>query len=179
MKTIYKIFLLITIFTSCGEPWVIENPGKDREVQGMEPIYIEFDVSNISSEEARAFFILENVVVFKEYILVVEKLQGVHVIDNNKPSNPTSMGFWKIPGIKNFTIDDEVLYVPLQDRLITIDITDINDIKVINVLDGFFQEYDNNEYPEDFSGSFECVDLSKGIVIGWKLTTLFDPNCWR
>lgn len=179
MKQLLIAIFLVTITTGCWERWDIQNPGKDREVQGRKPVYIQYTPELISSGAPRSIFKLENVVVFKQYILVVEALQGIHVIDNDDPSNPQALAFWTVPGIRNFTIANNTLFVPIADKLLSIDIIDIENINLLSIQDGFFEEFDGNEFPEDYVGSFECVDPSKGIVLSWEPALLFDPQCWR
>ena len=35
----------------------------------------------------------------------------------------------------------------------------------------------DNVFPPNFSGWFECADLSKGIIINWENTSLTNPKC--
>lgn len=179
MKHLIFGLLLVVIYTSCWDRFDIQNPGKDREVEGRKPVYIQYTSDLIGSGEPRSIFKLENVIVYREYILVVEVLQGVHVINNSDPTNPQAVAFWTVPGIRNFTIANNTLFVPIVDKLISIDINDIQNIKVLAIQEGFFEEFDGNEFPEDYVGSFECIDPSKGIVLSWEPAVLFDPQCWR
>jgi len=163
---------------SC-EPDYVTNPAAGLEVNGMRPFYTEISNEIIYSTEPQEVKSLENVILFGTYILVVEQLEGIHVINNEDPSNPVSVAFWNIPGITNFTISNSTLFVPIADKLVSIAVSDIHNIAVLGIQEGVFPSFTGHMFPEGFHGSFECVDPEKGVVIFWVSDILFDPQCWR
>ena len=42
-----------------------------------------------------------------------------------------------------------------------------------------FDKFVGDIFPEGYSGFFECVDPTKGTVIGWSEKILLEPQCWR
>ena len=73
-----------------------------------------------------------------------------------------------------------MLYANNLNDLVTLDISDINDIRLVNRLENAFeQEVIDGIFPSGFSGFFECADPEKGIVIGWEERLLTRPQCWN
>jgi hypothetical protein len=105
---------------------------------------------------------------FKDnYIFVNESLKGIHVIDNNNPSEPVFVSFIEIPGNVDMAIKDSILYADSFIDLVALDISDIYDIKEVGRIDSIFPYtlppvLDNNDLP------FGIVEADKGIVVGWE-----------
>lgn len=49
--------------------------------------------------------------VFQNWILLVEQYKGVHIIDNTDSSNPTRVGFLRVPGCQSVGVGNGVVYV--------------------------------------------------------------------
>jgi hypothetical protein len=47
---------------------------------------------------------------YQDWILLVEKYKGVHLIDNHDPSNPVRKAFLKVPGCLDVAVRNGVLY---------------------------------------------------------------------
>ena len=47
---------------------------------------------------------------YKNYLLIGEQGEGIHVFDNQNPSNPVQIAFWKIPGNHRMAIQNDRLY---------------------------------------------------------------------
>ena len=81
----------------------------------------------------------------------------------------------KIPAITDFTISGDRLYADSWVDLVTIDIEDIYNIKLVGRQKGIIEPY--LFPPAPYQGWFECVDLSKGAVIDWEEAQLTDAKC--
>ena len=57
------------------------------------------------------------------YILLAEKLQGIHIIDNTNPAAPVNKAFIKIPGCEDMAVYGNTLYADCYTDLMAIDIT--------------------------------------------------------
>lgn len=163
-----------SLFT-CGE---VSNPYSGRTVDGLRPTYGQVDDDHYYSKEPEAIVTLQNVVLYEDYILVVEQLAGIHVISNEDPTNPVAVAFWVLPGVTNFTIADDVLFMPLGNDIVAIDILDINNLTIISIVENAIESFTNSRSPSA-EGPFECVHPDSGMVIGWYADELIDPNCWR
>jgi len=48
---------------------------------------------------------------YKNWIFLVEKYKGIHLIDNSNPSNPLRKAFLKVPGCMDVAVRNSILYV--------------------------------------------------------------------
>jgi hypothetical protein len=145
----------------------------------MAPIYGSYDdYQNVKSTSPQPFIDAGKIVTHGQYVFVNEHFKGIHVIDNSDPKMPKDITFISITGNSNFTIKDNILYADNGRHLLVIDITDVKNAKFVTVIKDHYKAEDlRDEYPQGHSGWFECYDASKGLLLGWKLTTLNDPRC--
>jgi len=114
-----------------------------------------------------------------DYIYIGDIDLGVHVIDNSDPENPQKVGFLRIYGNRDIAIKGHSLYADNFEDLITIDISDISNPVITKRLENVY-EYEGVFYPPNvpYGTYFECVDDSKGYVIGWKEIESDNLNCF-
>ena len=107
---------------------------------------------------------------YKSYIFVNDKYQGIHVIDNRNPESPKKIAYIKIPGTIDISVKDDYLYADSITDLVVIDISNIDNIKVINRLENVLN--DNIVWPAD-ADIFESgnIDYENDIIIGWETVT--------
>ena len=107
---------------------------------------------------------------YQDYIFVNDKYRGVHVIDNSNPNAPKKISFIKIAGNVDISIKDDYLYADSIMDLVVLDISDINNIKIVNRLDNVLR--DNIVWPAnaDFY-EYDGVDYENDIVLGWETVT--------
>lgn len=48
--------------------------------------------------------------VFNQFIFVIEKYKGIHVLDNADPSNPKNVGFIQIDGCTDVAVRNNIIY---------------------------------------------------------------------
>jgi hypothetical protein len=104
---------------------------------------------------------------FKDnFIFVNEYQKGIHVIDNEDPANPKIIKFLEIPGNVDLAIAGNILYADSYVDLLSIDISDINNIVIV--------DRDTNVFPyiipEFETGFLETVDESNGVIVGYEVT---------
>lgn len=109
----------------------------------MMPEQFRIDVE-ISSERE-----LENpgkIYVYKQYLLINELREGIHIYDNSNPENPVQVAFIEIPGNVDMAIYNDHLYADSYVDLLTLDIQDVqNPVLLKRETDVFFL----NGYHED------------------------------
>ena len=171
----YFFFVIICLVTASCVP----QSEKWEEI-GLAPIYISpSDFSFIKTESPRASEDQGSQVEENGYIYINERVQGIHVFDNSDPSKPSRIYFWKIPGNTEFQIANDRLYADNSRHLITIDISDASDIKVLShVADVYTVNMENVNYPRNYSGRFECPEFEEGIVVDWESKLLDSPRCY-
>lgn len=184
MKRIKRIGWLalptLILLTSC-DPFGTNNrrvnPGPPpAEVEGWAPVYAEDNtVNDIKSTDARDIDKGGKIYVKGKTLYQVEVGKGIHVIDITDPNNPQKVKFIQVTGAQEMAIKENNLYTNNVNDLVVLNITDINNVQVANRVNGVFHLVDATLPP--MSGYFECVDASKGTVIGWEPKTLYSPTC--
>jgi hypothetical protein len=74
-----------------------------------------------------------------QYFFINEMLEGIHVIDNSNPTAPIPLGFISIPGNIDFDTDGRFLYADSYADLLTIDISNIRNPRLIQRKRNAFQ----------------------------------------
>lgn len=106
---------------------------------------------------------------FDDYIFVNDKFEGVHVINNSNPSAPQAIAYIKIPGNEDLSVKNNYLYADSSIDLVVFDISDINNIQLINRLEDVFTVYDF-QFPEGFDYvDFEGYNSNTEIIVGWTI----------
>lgn len=107
---------------------------------------------------------------YKNLIFVNDKYRGVHVIDNTDPTSPKKINFIKIAGNVDISVKDDYLYADSLMDLIVMDISDINNIVILNRLENVLR--DNVIWPMEVD-FFENgnMDYENEILIGWDIVT--------
>ncbi len=165
MKKQYILFLLI-VFSL--------NACKDKYIQvfkGNSPIYMSYEdlAQSVKQVDAKTLKNPGKMYFKDDYIFIVEELQGIHIINNNDPSNPVNQSFIEIPGAVDIAIKGDKLYADSYVDLVTLDISDLDNINELyrneKVFPYILPPFDN-DYP------VAEIDEDKGVVIGWELKTV-------
>lgn len=157
------------VFLSCDKQ-------QDEVVEGWRPIYSTGENNN--TVEMSAGEPLQNpgrIYVYEELLLVNEKSRGIHIYDNSNNSSPIEVSFISIPGNMDFSIKNGIMYADNVTDLVVIDIHNPADPQYLNRIENVFPV---QQFPDEF-GAFECVDPSKGTVVGWERAQLRNPECFR
>src|SRR5689334_8774877 len=104
------IFFFILTLSGCYiEPsYVPEFPV--GEVEGYRPIYIDDDQASIEFQSSRVLSNPGKIYLIGDYLLINEKYEGIHVVDNSNPSSPVNLGFLRVPGSTELAVKGNVLY---------------------------------------------------------------------
>ena len=100
--------------------------------------------------EARPIENAGKVFVAPDMLLIGEEGTGIHIVDNSDPKNPVNLSFVQIPGNREFYVDGITLYAESLYDMLKLDISDMNNPKLISrVKDAFadsqnFQDNDGN-----------------------------------
>lgn len=176
MKKMLLLFLaLSTMAMRCEEQW-----GNDTS-RGMKPVYApKQDAFKISVESPRLLTESSKIYYKDKYIFIVEQGVGVHVIDNRDSTKPQNVKFIRIFGCSDIAIRGSVMYADNLYDLISIDFAKLDSPVVTSRVPDLYKSSQGiQEFPANFHGYFECVDTSKGALIGWKESTLENPQCRR
>ena len=175
--TLLSLFLATLLVSCVTEPEEISDASST--VEGLKPIYASTDDwQAISATDIHPIKKLGKIYYKDNLIYVNEYLKGIHIIDNSNPSNPVQIKFINILGNKDIAIKGNILYADNVADLVSLDISNLDNIQEVGRVKNMYPSLSLN-YPEGYVGSFECVDESQGVVIGWEEATLTDPKCWR
>lgn len=156
-------------------------------IEGYRPIYFDSSVninSLIYSTAPRPVMNAGKIYIYHNYLFVGEPKQGVHVFDNTDPSAPVPFAFINIPYNYDIAVKDSVMFADTYFGLVTINIAHLPDVKVIQHIRGAVKTpvLPTNQINTRIFESrtyFECIDPSKGTVVGWIRTTLSNPKCYQ
>lgn len=176
MKNLLFFTLLLLSFSSC----LTETDISERIVEeGLKPIYAESETwKTVRTLEAQPIKKLGKIYYKDQLIYVSESLKGIHIIDNSDPTNPVKIKFIEIIGNRDIAIKGNILYADNVTDLVTLDISDLDNIRTLGRVENIYPQ-SAQTHPEGYTGSFECVDTERGIVIGWEEATLTSPDCRR
>lgn len=169
--------LLIPFITSC---FFNEGPAEfpAGEVIGYKPVYAESISEVISFSESRNLVNPGKIYTNGNWIFVNELYEGVHIIDNSNPVNPTIVGFITVAGNIDIAFKGDLLIADHLGDLVTIDISDIENPKEIDRVSGLYDF--NTSLPPAEGRYFECADPERAHLIRqWVLVPLINPECYR
>jgi hypothetical protein len=178
MKTI-NIFLLFSIILfSCTQ-----TDSRSRRLpeiaEGYVPIYAkQNDVEEIVMNNVTITANAGKIYAYGNYIFQNEVAKGIHIIDNTNKSNPSKIGFLKIPYNTELAVKGNFLYANNLNDLVVFDLSNTTNPVLVKRLPNVFPTVSQN-YPLQQNVYFECADAAKGIVVGWEKKTLSNPKCKR
>lgn len=169
----WYLILLILICFSCFPQETEENV----TVNGLKPIYMnEADARKIEVLSPKSLTNPGKIYTYGSTLFINELNAGIHVINNSNPQNPVPSKFIKILGNVDIAVKDNILYADNAGDLIALNISDLNNIQLSSRVKDVFP---SNNFPSQADVYFECVDPSKGMVVGWEETILETITCRR
>lgn len=174
-------FLLSTLLlTGCFPE--DDEPPMGRNFNGYyKPVYANAgDLFKVSVKPARDLQDPGRIYLKDQLLIINERSKGFHVINNADPAAPEPLVFIEVPGAVNMAMQGQYMYVDNLTDLVTIDLSNLQQIREVNrqkdVFEGSFQNY-----PPFWNVGFECVDPNRGMVVGWELAEApaGGPECWR
>lgn len=176
MKKNLQYAVALMLLSSClsGCFFIPEGFGSFA-TDGYRPVYGSETQMEIELISSRSIKNPGKIYTYKNFLLVNEVGQGIHVFDNRDPETPKAIGFIQMLGNSDMAIKDDILYADHMGNLVAITVNDFNTLDQKGSL--MLQNWDQGLPPP--SGSyFECIDQSKGIVIQWTKVELKNPSCY-
>jgi hypothetical protein len=171
-----KPFLFFVVCCSAALLWSCE---KQEFVffsgPGKKPVYATLaELRDIKSESPRPITLSGTIFLRDTLLFILEQKKGIHVFSVADPGNTVALTFLSIPAITDFTLSGNRIFADSWRDLVTIDISDLLNIREIDRQTGVFTPLLS---PPLFSGIFECVDESKGAVVDWVDAELENARC--
>lgn len=147
------LFATCMLLTGCFK----DNISKQYTL--MTPVYASKAtvLENIKSEAPRNLESPGKIFIQGRYIFVNELDKGIHIIDNSNPAAPRQVTFIKIPGNVDMAVRGSYLYADMYKDLLTIDISDPLNARLINDIPDVF--------PERYYGP--SINDSAYIIVDW------------
>jgi hypothetical protein len=176
MKDLYLILLITSLLGGCYVEPDAPPEFPVGEVQGYEPVYFDGANAGIAFGPARSLSEPGKIYVYKTWLLINERYQGIHWFDNTDPSHPRSLGFLSIPGNIDLAVRSGILYADHLGDLVALDISNWQAPRELSRV--HLASWKANLPPEG-RRYFSCIDPGRGVVVGWRLTTLHNPKCFH
>lgn len=96
--------------------------------------------SAITTEPARELKNLGKIWRQDNMLYIVERYEGIHVIDNSNPSSPQVQAFIRIPGNVDLALKGNTLFADSGPDLISVDITNVQQVKVMDRVINIYAE---------------------------------------
>ena len=145
--------------------------------EGYRPIYSsQAEMRQVSTEAPQALRKLGKIYVRGNYLFINEQGKGLHLIDNADPRAPRKLSFIKIPGNVDIAVKGNLLYADNGRDFVVLNIADPTNVQLVKRIENAFPV---QSYPLSIQTYFECVDASKGGVVGWEKVKMNRPKCYR
>jgi hypothetical protein len=127
----------------------------------VRPIYETKEVvkANIKSNPAKTIGTPGKIYLYDNYVFLNELDKGVHVIDNSNPTHPVMKAFIDIPGNQDIAVKGNTLYADMYGSLVTIDISDPLNARLLKELPNVFPE-------RNYFGGMTTT--SNMVIVGWE-----------
>jgi len=165
----YLISLVVLIFfcASCSK--------YDEEISYSEekyvPILMKYDemTESVKQMPVRSITNPGKIAVFQDYILIVEKFKGFHVINNSNPASPLNVAFFSIPGCVDVAVKNNILYADNAIDLVAINISDKNNMYPVYRIPDVFPELlpPDSDYISHWFTSENRPENT--VIVGWRL----------
>jgi len=163
------IFMLI-LLSGCEKPERLFFSG-----DGKRPVYIsESELKDIRNELPGSVQQSGTIFLRDTLLFLLDEQRGVFVYSLADTLNTRVLTFMKIPAVTDFVISGNIMYADSWRDLVVIDISDLYQIRETNRIRDVVTPA---LYPPGYFGIFECVDESKGAVVGWEDAYLENARC--
>ena len=115
--------------------------------------------AGIKNEGAKDLKDPGKIYVYGNYLFINERSQGIHIINNQDPSNPKNIAFINIPGNGDIAVIGNILYADSYTDLVAFDITDPTNSKVVKRI--------NDIFPNMLDPNGQYTDQKQGIIVKW------------
>jgi hypothetical protein len=122
-----------------------------------EPVFMSKEQleKSVSSIPAKALTHTGKIWIQDKYLFVNELNKGIHVIDNSNPNFPQAISFIQIPANVDLAVRGNILYADSHTNLLTIDISNPKQIKILSTVENAFPPRYYQSNPE------------KGIIVDY------------
>lgn len=167
MKTQYFLLAILSISAFTFQSCIKDKCSKTITYTRFDPVYKTVDEvhnTTVQREAPRGLKTPGQINYYNDRMFIVEKAEGIHVINNTDPSNPVNTDFISVPGITDLSIKDGYLFVNSFVDLLVIDLNSYTVVgRTENVLQPLYWDLANGqiliEYKEtQVTEEVDCAD---------------------
>ena len=134
------------------------------------PVYMSYDDlrSAVKTSSAQPMKHPGKIYFKDNYILIIEQMKGIHLIDVSTPSSPKNIGFIEIPGCTDMAIRNQLLFTDSYVDLVALDVSNLSNVKESHRLKDVLPyrvPATDNEFP------VTRIDQKKGVILEWEVIT--------
>jgi len=177
------LFFAAICLSSC---WKVNNRyiGEQMPIQkvwGNKPVYSSEVVAKLVyyTPKKQPLQQAGNIYAFRNFIFQIDLGRGIHVIDNTDPSKADRIGFITMNGCQQISIKGNYLYTNSYADLVTLDISDPENLKEVSRITNSFPDFVYN-YPliqPEESGYYICP-RTDSVVVGWVKDSI-NASCYK
>lgn len=167
MKRI-NLFLFALVLAGLASSCVKDQCKQELTYIKYTPVIKTYDEirAEITNEPPRELEKPGKIYFYQDHIFINEEEEGVHVIDNSDPNNPQPVSFLPILGNVDIAIKNDLLYADNYTDLVTLDLSNLSQIRVANreedvfrnngiTEEGIIVKYDQEEVTEDVDCNYD------------------------
>ena len=134
------------------------------------PVYMSYEElrSAVAVEPARELDTIGRVYLYRNFILLNESNQGIHVLDNSDPTAPVNRAFISIPGNTELAIRNNYLHADSYVDLVTIDLNSALTVQEVDREQDVFPFDAYQNIPEGINFSSSDIDPTLGVIVDYK-----------
>ena len=172
-----SLFILTLVLGSCIND--VKNQNSNANRLSFVPIYAQpTEIESVALQGPTATTSAGKIYAYGNYIFQNDQYKGYHIINNTIPANAQKVAFLKVPFSTEIAIKGGHLYCNNVSDLLVFDISNPVAPNLVKRVKNAFPIIEQN-YPPVSNVFFECVDKTKGLVVGWEQKTIPTPACKR
>jgi hypothetical protein len=183
--TILLLFMVSMMVSSCWDFGRKPVP-PPKKVWGYKPVFtLDTSLLEIKSEGVKDVLYPAKIYVRGNLIFQNDLGFGIHVMDNTNPNSPTRIGFIRIHGNSEMSIQGNYLYANSMQDLVVVDISDWQNVVEVKRIKNAFNyggssaSYLSIPVPER-NVFYECNTKPWPYVhTGWTQDSIYDHNCFN
>lgn len=131
--------------------------------------------SSVAIESARQTNSDGKIYVAQDNLFYISKEQGIHIFDNQNPSNPVNTAFIAIEGVHDISVKDNYLYADNYVDLLVFDISDLQNITLVKTIENALEFYPQFPAEADFY-DYETNPSNGEIITGFTIVRKNRPS---
>lgn len=135
------------------------------------PVYmslVEWRALDISAESPKPIIEAGKIYIYQDYLFIVDRGLGVHIVNNASPASPQSIAFLPVLGSSDVAVRNNTLYIDSYRDLLSFDISDPASPELsCRIPDAF--DSNHGSFMHGFSPGLPVIGMnsSEGIIVGW------------